>query len=147
MVIAVSTEHRFAGRESVDPVELEGADFVAFTPELRIRQKSDEWLRSVGVNINPVHEFDNIETIKRAVEIGSGAALLPAVSVAREVGFGMLKTLQIEGQNWTRDLCIVHLRSRPLVSAAEKFVELLHDEIAESQDLAFGQEATTDSTN
>lgn len=135
MVVAVSSEHPFAERDSITVSELDGIDFVAFTPELRIRQMSDEWFQQAGVAVNEVHRFDNIETIKRAVEIGSGVALLPAVSVAREVGFGMLKTVEVEGQDWARELCIVHLRNRPLVAAAEKFVEVLHEEFTTNRDV------------
>ena len=127
MVVAVPMEHPFARSESISATELDGVNFVAFTPELKIREKIDEWLAAAGVKVNVVHEFDNIETIKRAVEIGSGASLLPAVSVAREVKSGFLAAVSVKEFRWARELGIVHCRNRQMTAAAEKFVELLHD--------------------
>jgi len=128
MVLVVSPSHRLAGRESVPVEELEGEDYVGFTPELTIRKQVDRWLKQSKVSVNIVHEFDNIENIKRAVEIGSGVALLPAPTVRREFDADLLECLRIEGKKWFRPLGIVHKRNRTLTTAANKLVELLHED-------------------
>lgn len=127
IVLVVPPEHRLAGRRNVPVQELRGEDFVAFTPELRIRRKIDRWLKDANVSVNAVHEFDNIENIKRAVEIGSGIALLPEPSVQREVEIEALRSVKLANVEWMRPLGIIHRRNKSLTTVADKFVELLHD--------------------
>ena len=74
-------------------------------------------------------EFDNIENIKRAVEIPSGVAILPEPTLAREVEAGTLVAVRIDGQDphhrLTRPLAIIHRRNQQLSSTASRFLELL----------------------
>ena len=128
MVLVVSPQHRLAGRTSAYVREFNHENFVAFTSDLSIRKHVDRWLKKAKVNVHIVHEFDNIETIKRAVEIGSGAALLPAPTVRRESESGSLRILHLEDATWYRPLGIVHKRHKAFTTVAKKFVELLHED-------------------
>ena len=75
MVVAVPPAP-LAGRTSVAAKQLDGMTFVAFDPGLAIRRAIDRFLRKHGVQVDVALEFDNIENIKRAVEV-SGVAILP----------------------------------------------------------------------
>ncbi len=130
MVLVVATSHRLAGRKSAAAGEIDGADFVTFTPKLTVRKQIDRWLKRVKVSVNVVHEFDNIENIKRTVEIDAGVAILPHPTVRREIKFGSLWGVRLEGVDWRRPLGIVHRRHKTLTAAAHKFVELLHEDPA-----------------
>jgi DNA-binding transcriptional LysR family regulator len=125
MVLVVAADHRLARCESISVHELNGEKYVGFREELAIRKKVDRWLKEAKVAVNIVHEFDNIENIKRAVEIGSGVALLPIPTVRRETDMGSLKAVRLEGVGWYRPLGIVHRRNKTFSTAASKFVELL----------------------
>ena len=92
---------------------------------MTIRKQIDRWFKQAGISVDFVHVFDNVENIKRAVEIGSGVALLPAPTVRREVEAGLLHAVQIDGVEWQRPLGIVHRRNRTLTNPARKLVELL----------------------
>lgn len=112
------------------PIEaIQGEDFVNFTSELRVRKRLDRWLREAGVSPNVVHEFDNIEQIRRAVEDGVGVALLPEATVTRSVETGTLVSLKLENVQWFRPLGVIHKRNRRLSNAADRFVELLHEDL------------------
>ncbi len=112
------------------PVQaLNGETFVGFTSELTIRKQIDRWFKQERISVDLVHVFDNVENIKRAVEIGSGVALLPAPTVRREVEAGLLHAVHIEGVQWQRPLGIVHRRNRTLTNPARKLVELLRDRL------------------
>lgn len=128
MHVVVSPEHRLAQCSSVSTADLDAEDVVSFCSELRIRRQLDRWLKRSSVSVNVVHEFDNIENIKRAVEIGSGLAILPAATVHRECEVGSLKSLPLRDADWTRPLGIIHRRHKALSLAAQKFVELLHED-------------------
>lgn len=126
IVVVVPPQHRLAVRTRMQAVELDGESLVTFTTELRIRSEMDRWLKLARVSVDVVHEFDNIENIKRAVEVGSGIALLPIPTVRRELEIGSLKALHLEDVRWTRPLGIVHRKHKDLTTAARRFLELLH---------------------
>ena len=123
--LVVSAGHPLSERHQVDLHELEGESWIAFTSELPIRKKLDRWLKKSGVGLKIRHEFDNIENIKRDVEIGSGIAFLPLETVEREVELGLLHAIPLTDVDWTRPLGIVSKRRRRFSPAARKFIELL----------------------
>jgi DNA-binding transcriptional LysR family regulator len=126
IVVVVAPQHRLACRHSIRVAELDGEALVGFTAELRMRQEIDRWLKQVKVTVNVVHAFDNIENIKRAVEVGSGIGLLPVPTVRREVEFGSLVAVPIEDADWVRRLDVVYRRTKPFTTAISRFLELLH---------------------
>jgi DNA-binding transcriptional LysR family regulator len=127
MVLVVSADHRLAKRKSIRVAEIEGEDFVGFRSELAIRKQVDRWLRNVKVVVNVVHEFDNIENIKRAVEIGSGVAILPVPTVGRETETGSLAAIPFSDVNWSRPLGVIHRRHKTFTTPVTRFVELLNE--------------------
>ncbi|MGC8641370.1 MAG: LysR family transcriptional regulator substrate-binding protein, partial [Isosphaeraceae bacterium] len=129
MILAVHPGHRFASRETVNIRELDGEAFVAFDGDLSIRRAIDRCLHHHGVNVEVVLEFDNIENIKRAVEIPAGVSILPEPSLAREVRAGSLVAVRISGQDpkyqLNRPLAIIRRRNDNLDLTAARFLELL----------------------
>ncbi len=125
LILICSPNHPFAQRRHVDISRLDGERFVAFEKDIPSRLAIDQILREHGVHVRRVMEFDNIETIKRSVEIGAGVSIVPLLSVQREVQAGSLVQLQFTGQNFFRPLGIIVKSRNTLSAAAEKFVELL----------------------
>ncbi|WP_165222714.1 LysR family transcriptional regulator [Aquisphaera insulae] len=129
MMLAIHPSHRFARLPRVDIRELDGEAFVAFDAELSIRKAIDRTLRHHDVDVEIVHEFDNIENLKRAVEIPAGLSILPEPSLAREVRAGTLVAVPISGQDpkyrLNRPIAIVHRRNETLDMTAARFLELL----------------------
>ena len=129
MVLAVHPTHRFASRQTVRVTELEGEPFIAFDPDLSIRRSIDRYLRHRSTQVDVILEFDNVENIKRAVEIPSGISILPEPSLAQETKAGTLVAVALEGQNpldrLTRPLAIIHRRHSKLDVAASSFLEIL----------------------
>jgi DNA-binding transcriptional LysR family regulator len=132
MVLAVHPSHRLARRGEVDARELEGEAFVSYDPELPIRRVIDRFLRRNEVSYSVALEFDNIENIKRAVEIPAGVAFLPEPTVGREVEAGTLASVRVEGREpetrLTRPLAAIHRRHHQLSLSATRFLELLTEE-------------------
>lgn len=126
IVVVVPPQHRLASRKTMHATELDGETLVTFTPELQIRTELDKWLKQAKVSVDVVHEFDNIETIKRAVEVGSGIALLPVPTVRRELEIGSLRMVRLDDVRWVRPLGVIHKKSKPLTMAVSRFLELLN---------------------
>ena len=82
------------------------------------------------VQVEVVLEFDNIENIKRAVEIPSGIvnssrAIPVAGNRGRHPGGDTHRVQRASSEPLTRPLAIVHRRQSSLEPAAAKFLELL----------------------
>jgi DNA-binding transcriptional LysR family regulator len=125
MVLVCAPANPFAGRVQVGLGELHGQRMVAFDSDLVIRHELDRALAAASAEPAIVMEFDNIETIKRAVEIDAGVALLPEPTVGRELAAGTLSAVRLAGDELVRPLGIIHARGKPLPPTAERFVELL----------------------
>ena len=67
-------------------------------------------------------ELDNIETIKRIVEMGAGIAIVPEPTVKQEVKSRTLCALQISDETLLRPLGILHRQGRHFSPAVERFV-------------------------
>lgn len=128
MVLVVPPNHRLAGRTCLEVRDIDGEDFIGFTEELSIRKEVDRWLKRSKVNVNIVHEFDNIENIKRAIEVGAAVAILPLPTVRREADTGSLAVIPFSDVTWMRPLGIVHKRHKILSNAAHKFIEMLRQD-------------------
>lgn len=127
MVLACAPAHPLAQRKHVRPADLAGLAYVGFDRNLTIRREVDRFLREQGVTVDVVLEFDNIENIKKAVEISAGVALLPAPTLRHEVEAGTLVALPLSGARLTRPLGIIRHRHRKLGASALRFLELLRD--------------------
>ena len=138
MALVTAPSHRLAGESSLRIEALEGEKMIGFDRDLTIRRKIDQMLAAHQVEIETVMEFDNIETIKRAVEIDAGVALLPLPTVARETAAGTLSAMKLTGDDAaeiTRPLGIIHRRGKELSMAVRGFIELLQKcEMTDSPD-------------
>ncbi len=127
LVLACAPTSPFADRVQVSLGELDGQRMVAFDPDLVIRHEIDRVMAAHDAEADVVMEFDNIETIKRAVEIDAGVALLPEPTLGRELAAGTLCAVRLAGDELVRPLGIIHARGKPLGPTAKRFIDLLRD--------------------
>jgi LysR family transcriptional regulator, transcriptional activator of the cysJI operon len=125
MVLICPPDHEFAEREQIKSKELKGRDFVLFERDIPTRKATDKILKSYGVDVRKAAEFDNIETIKRAVEVGFGLAIVPHPSVMDEEKNKQLSVVQLAEKEWVRPVGVIFRSDRALSIAAKKFVQLL----------------------
>jgi DNA-binding transcriptional LysR family regulator len=128
LVVACPPDHPLAGAKKVPVGRLEGETLVGYERDISTRKATDQMLRSRHVNVQYSAEYDNIETIKRAVEIGQGIAIVPLPAVRHEVEHGTIKVVRLSDETLLRPLGIIHKRGRHLSPAAAKFVEILKRE-------------------
>ena len=125
LVLVVSPEHPFAQRNSVDIQDVAGQKFIGFEPDIPTRKATDIIFKEANIEAEPVMEFDNVETVKRAVEINAGIAILPQTTVIREEAQGLLKVLKFTNQTYKRPLALIHRKGRVLTPAIKKLIDLL----------------------
>ena len=130
MILACSPKHPLGQNLAVRPEQISGLKYVAFNRALTIRKEVDRFLREQGCVVDVLMEFDNIENIKKAVEIDAGVALLPEPTVRREVEAGSLVALSLAGCRFVRPLGIIHRRPHRLTTAAQRLINLLRQPAA-----------------
>lgn len=114
----------------VELKQLAGQKFIGFDPDIPTRKAVDQIFRDNKLEIEPVMEFDNIETVKRAVEIDHGIAIVPQATVLQEQKQGTLAVIPFKNKEFTRPLAILHRKGRVLTPAMKKFIETLGMEMA-----------------
>ncbi|SDR93101.1 LysR family transcriptional regulator [Opitutus sp. GAS368] len=128
LVLITHPQHPLAQVGDVDIKALAGHKFIGFDPDIPTRKAVDQIFRDYKLEITPVMEFDNIETVKRAVEIDHGVAIVPHATVVQEVKQGTLTAISFKGKEFTRPLAILHRKGRVLTPAMKKFIEILNVE-------------------
>lgn len=128
MVVVCAPGHPLAERTQVAIEDLGGLDIVGFDHDLTIRREVDRALAARGIEVNVTMEFDNIENIKRAIELDSGVSLLPAPSVANEVESGTLVARPLTNFSLERPVGIIFRRGKELGKTARRFIQLLQEQ-------------------
>ncbi len=132
LVLICSPEHEFADRTQVKVTELKERDFVLFERDIPTRKATDKILKSYGIEVRKVAEFDNIETIKRSIEVGFGLAIVPRSAVLDEEKNNRLAVVELAEKDWVRPVGVVYRTDRTLSIAAKKFVQLLENKASKS---------------
>lgn len=125
MVVICPPDHPLARRKTARFEDLADQKFVSFEPDLPTRKALDKALKNAGVTVRREMEFDNIETVKRAVEIENGISIVPSRSVENEVKSGRLVSVDIRSEDMKRPLGFVQKRTRATSPAMREFIALL----------------------
>jgi DNA-binding transcriptional LysR family regulator len=124
LVLVCYPEHPLAGRRKISLRRLDGEEFIAFERDIPTRKTIDRVLSAHRVRVNRVMEFDNVETIKRAVEVGSGLSIVPETTIVDELKRGVLVKIDFSEGRFTRTVGLVHRRGRSLSPAAQAFMKM-----------------------
>jgi LysR family transcriptional regulator, transcriptional activator of the cysJI operon len=125
MVIICNPQHPFAKSKELKLKELQGQKFIGFESDIPTRRGIDKALREAGVTVQYVMEFDNIETVKRAVEIEAGVAIVPANTVVQEVDKQTLCQIEIEDAEVVRPIALIYKKNKVLSPAMKQFITVL----------------------
>ncbi|MFQ5849574.1 MAG: LysR family transcriptional regulator [Candidatus Binatia bacterium] len=125
LVLICRPDHAFPERELISLKQLNSQPFVTFHRDLPTRRAIDEILKRHGISVITKAEFDNIELIKRAVEIGLGISLVPSVTVKSEIQAGQLRALSLMEGPFTRPIAVLYRRGRSLPLSVKKFIAVV----------------------
>jgi DNA-binding transcriptional LysR family regulator len=125
LVLICHPQHPLARFKSVKLAQLAGQKFVSFEPDIPTRKAIDKVLKDHNVEVLSVMEFDNIETVKRAVEIEAGVSLVPQGTITQEVAKQTLAEVRIEGVELVRPLAAIYKKNKVLSPAMKQFLAIL----------------------
>ena len=125
LVMVCSPKHPFSHEQQVDIHRLQFEKFIAFEKSVPTRAWIDSILERYNVAVRQVMEFDNIETIKRAVEINSGISILPQPAILPELSSGTIKAIPFSNEKFVRTTGIILRKGKIIGQAGRYFIELL----------------------
>ncbi len=125
MVLICHPQHPLAKAKSVALKAISGQKFIGFEPDIPTRRAIDKILKENEINVQHVMEFDNIETVKRAVEIDAGIAIVPHGTITQEVSKQTLVEIRIEDEEFYRPLAAIHKKNKVLSPAMKQFLSVL----------------------
>ena len=125
MVLACPPGHPLCASNRIDVHKLAGVNFVAFEKNLTIRKEIDRFFRDREIEVNILSQFDNIETIKQALDISAAVSILPRPGIAREVERGNITEVHLDHFDLTRPVGLIYRRKRDLSPTAREFIRFL----------------------
>ena len=125
LVLACSSKHPLAKQSQIDIHKLQMERFIGFEEGVPTRDWIDGIFQRYNVVIRPAMEFDNIETVKRAVEINSGVSILPRTALSQELAAGTIKAIEFSNERFVRPTGILVRKDRVISQETRYLIELL----------------------
>ncbi len=125
LVLICHPQHPFTKQKAIRLKALAGQKIISFEPDTPTRKAMDKILRSHGVEVRHVMEFDNVETVKRAVEIDAGVSIVPQGAIAQELQKQTLAAVTIEDGQFFRPTAAIYKKNRVLSPAMKQFLAIL----------------------
>ena len=127
LVLICHPQHPFAERKSIKIKALSGQKFINYERDIPTRKALDKIFKQHRVTVDQVMQFDNIETVKRAVEIDSGVAIVPLETISQEIANETLKAVELENGAYSRALAVIYKKNKVLSPAIKQFIALLKE--------------------
>jgi DNA-binding transcriptional LysR family regulator len=125
LVLICHPQQPLARSKNIKLKELEGQRFVSFDPDIPTRKATDRVLREHHVHVQHAMEFDNIETVKRAVEIDAGVAIVPKSTITQEIAKQTLAEVRIEDVDLYRPIAVIYKKNKVLSPAMKQFINFV----------------------
>jgi DNA-binding transcriptional LysR family regulator len=123
LAVVCAPGHPLASKSKVSMSAVAGVPFIAFDREAPTRKAIDKLFREKGLELTPVMEMDNVETIKRAVEMGLGISVLPAATVGHELDRGSLVAKPFAEGTFNRPIGILIRKGKYLDRASQAVLD------------------------
>jgi len=125
LVLICHPQNAFAKSKTIKLGEISGQKFIGFEPDIPTRKAIDRILKENDVSVNNVMEFDNIETVKRAVEIDAGISIVPEATIAQELAKKTLAAAEFHEGGFYRPSAAIYKKNKVLSPAMKQFLEIL----------------------
>ena len=124
LVVVLPRRHPWATRRRISLKRLAKQPFIAMQLGSPMRKAVDHVFEQARVHAHVVHEFDNLELVKRAVEVGWGLSIVPRHTITGEMLANTLIPLEIEEGPFEHPVGIVTRRQAERSLATQKLITL-----------------------
>ncbi len=125
LVLICAPQDTLSIKKNIDLKDLNDHNFIGFIREIPTRNVIDDILRAHDVRVHFTDEYDNVETLKRSVELGNGVSILPKNTVLKEIKDKTLISIGINEGPFYRTTGIITRKDRPLSKAVREVIRYL----------------------
>ena len=136
MVMVCAADHALAKKKKIAMKDLQDQRFITFDHNIPTRQAVDRMLSLANVQVKVGQEFDNIETLKKAVEIDGSLTILPEGTAENERRAGALAVVPFSDGPYLRPVAALVRKDATLSRASETFLESLKSRKTKKPDTA-----------
>ncbi|MFM2295802.1 MAG: hypothetical protein RLZZ350_2215 [Verrucomicrobiota bacterium] len=127
LVLVCHPQHPFAKLKTITIKKLAGQKFIAFDPDIPTRKALDKIFKENEIVVDNAMEFDNVETVKRAVEINAGVSIVPQATILQEISKQTLVAVPFDDGDYFRPLAAIHKKNKVLSPAMKQFIAVLKE--------------------
>ena len=136
LVLVQSSYQPVFKKKIINLSDLHHVKFVAFSTDTPTGKTIDKFLRKEKIHPRITHIYDNIETLKSAVEIGMGCSIVPKNTVTQEIKNHILDIVHVRNFNLKRQLGILYPYKKKLTKCDQVFYDAIMKNGAK-RDIAF----------
>lgn len=126
MAVICSPSNPLSNKQKVSPIDLTNQRLL-LTEECDYRSAFESSLNQAGVKPRSKLELGDVEAIKKCVMAGLGVAVLPEISVKREMIEGSIKKVNWAGPDFTIQIQLFWHKNKWMSPALKAFIELTED--------------------
>lgn len=108
LVIIVPPNHDFAKKDRLKPTELKGQSIIMHEKGSVHQKIIDGLIRKYDISLSKYIEFSNNEAVKRAVEAGTGIALISRKVASEEIESGKINAVSLSDASAKRQFYMIY---------------------------------------
>ena len=117
--------HSLANKNVISIRSLRGQDFIGFQQDIPTYGGISKILNKYQVDVRYRHQFDNVEIIKRSIEVGSGVSILPRSTLTPELKANTLSCSKIKEGPFFRPIALIYRKGLLFSTSQKRFVNWL----------------------
>ena len=126
LMLIVPPGHPLARKSCLEPRDLEGQSMIMHENGSAPRRATDEFIRKHNISVSIPLELSNNEAIKKAVEGGSGIALISRKVASEEIQTGKLKAIPLSDRSMKRKFYMVYHKDKYFSEPLKSLIEMVH---------------------
>lgn len=123
LVIITPPEHPLAHKKLLKPEDLEGQNFIMHEKGSAPRQAIEKLIRKSNISVKIPLELSSNRAIKRAVEAGTGIALISRKVAVEEIGAKRLKAIILADPSMKRKFFMVHHKDKYISESLKLIID------------------------
>jgi DNA-binding transcriptional LysR family regulator len=127
-VFVVSPHHRLADATDVSIGDILQELFIVYGKKSSFWPQIESIFTNMGYTLKTGMELNDINAVKKMIEINMGISILPQISVQNELENGTIKMVRVEGfPQIMRYSNLIYQKDLIMTGAIENFVKFIHD--------------------
>lgn len=123
LVIITPPEHPLAHKKLLKPEDLEGQNFIMHEKGSAPRQAIEKLIRKSNISVKIPLELSSNRAIKRAVEAGTGIALISRKVAVEEIDAKRLKAINLADPSMKRKFFMIHHKDKYISESLKLIID------------------------